>query len=299
MSALTCKTVTDLFTLRKLRKKPTNFANNYANTKMEPKYETLRLKTTEIKTPVSSKELSVFDQSQQGWLRPVSVPTILIAPLTEGSPGFRSIFLSQWDRSRTSTAQVFSPFFPTLRFRGEYTRCRLHAMDRKTPHQDNDLTKTPAPKTSKSIQKFKQEYYPVLSGFIPSTFRHHTQYIPLYFNDLTVFNYNVRDRISLRKRGFSRKWKSKIAENFFPRKNKIDKHTFFFKQSVGVVESMEITLWTNASLPAKSSVDGIIVRGHLHISSYFRDGSIRPILIGQKSLLNQWTSTLHSKLSGS
>ena len=73
---------TDLFTLRKLRKKPTNFGANYASTKMEPKYETLRLKTTEIKTPVSSKELSVFDRSQQGWLRPVSVPTILIAPLT-------------------------------------------------------------------------------------------------------------------------------------------------------------------------------------------------------------------------
>ena len=72
----------DLFTLRKLRKKPTNFGANYASTKMEPKYKTLRLKTTEIKTPVSSKELSVFDRSQQGWLRPVSVPIILIAPLT-------------------------------------------------------------------------------------------------------------------------------------------------------------------------------------------------------------------------
>ena len=33
-------------------------------------------------------------------------------------------------------------------------------------------------------------------------------------------------------------------------------------------ESMEITLWTNASSPAKSSVDGVIVRGHLHISTW-------------------------------
>ena len=139
---------------------------------MEPKYETLRLKTTEIKTPVSSKELGVFDRLQQGWLRPVSVPTILIAPLTEGSPGFRSIFLSQSDRSRTSTAQVISLF------RGEPTRCRLHAMDRKTPQQDNDLTKTPAPKTTKSIQKFKQEYYPVLSGFIPSIYPVLSGFIP-------------------------------------------------------------------------------------------------------------------------
>ena len=139
---------------------------------MEPKYETLRLKTTEIKTPVSSKELSVFDRSQQGWLRPVSVPTILIAPLTEGSPGFRSIFLSQSDRSRTSTAQVISLF------RGEPTCCRLHAMDWKTPHQDNDLTNIPAPKTSKSIQKFKQEYYPVLSGFIPSIYPVLSGFIP-------------------------------------------------------------------------------------------------------------------------
>ena len=60
----TLLTLPDLFTLRKLRKKPTNFGANYANTKMEPKYETLRLKTTEIKTPVSSKEVSVFDRSQ-------------------------------------------------------------------------------------------------------------------------------------------------------------------------------------------------------------------------------------------
>ena len=67
----------------------------------------------------------------------------------------------------------------------------------------------------------------------------------------------------------------------------------------GVAESMEIAPWTNASLPAKSSVDGVIVRGHLLISSYFRDESIRPVLIGQKSLLNQWTSTLHSKLNES
>ena len=74
---------------------------------------------------------------------------------------------------------------------------------------------------------------------------------------------------------------------------------FFLKRSVGVAEGMEITPWTNASLPAKSIVDGVIVRGHLHISSYFRDKSIRPVLIGQKSLLNQWTSTLHSKLNRS
>ena len=47
----------------KTTKKTTNFGTNYANTKMEPKYETRRLKTMEIKTPVSSKELSVFDRS--------------------------------------------------------------------------------------------------------------------------------------------------------------------------------------------------------------------------------------------
>ena len=60
---------------------------------------------------------------------------------------------------------------------------------------------------------------------------------------------------------------------------------FFFKQSVGVAESKEITPWTNVSLPAKSSVNGVIVRGHLHILSYFRDGSIRPVLIGQKKFV--------------
>ena len=213
----------DLFTLRKLRKNPTNFGASYASTKMEPKYETLRLKTTEIKTPVWSK---VFDRSQQGWLRPVSVPTILIVPLTEGSPGFRSIFLSQSDRSRTSTAQVISLF------RGEPMRCRLHAMGRKTPHQDNDLTKTPAPKTSKSIQKFKQEYHPVLSGFIPSvypvlsgfissTFRHHTQYIPLY---LMIW----RVSIIMSEPGICRGNEDfRGNENRKSRKNKIDKHTFF------------------------------------------------------------------------
>ena len=86
---------------------------------------------------------------------------------------------------------------------------------------------------------------------------------------------------------------------FFSAEKQIDKHTFFLKQSVGVAESIEITPWTNASLPAKSSVDGVIVRGHLHISSYLRDRSIRRVLIGQKSLLNQWTSILHSKLNGS
>ena len=43
-------------------------------------------------------------------------------------------------------------------------------------------------------------------------------------------------------RGFSQKWKSKIAENFFFRGKQIHRHTLFFKQSVvGVVESMEIT----------------------------------------------------------
>ena len=105
----------------------------------------------------------------------------------------------------------------------------------------------------------------------------------------------IRTWNSSRKRGFSRKWKSK---NFSAEKQ-IDKHSLFFKQSVGVAESMEITPWTNASLPAKSRVDGIIIRGHLHISSNIRDGSIRPVLICQKSLLNQWTSTLHSKLNRS
>ena len=47
------------------------------------------------------------------------------------------------------------------------------------------------------------------------------------------------------------------------------------------------------------SVDGVIVHWHLHISSHFRGWSIRLILIGQKSFLNQWTSTLHSKPYGS
>ena len=46
---------------------------------------------------------------------------------------------------------------------------------------------------------------------------------------------------SSRKRGFSRKWKLKMAENFFFRGKQIHKHTLFFKQSVGVAESMEIT----------------------------------------------------------
>ena len=91
----------------------------------------------------------------------------------------------------------------------------------------------------------------------------------------------------------------KSRKIFFSAEKQIDILFFFFKQSVCVAESMEITPWTNVSLPAKSSVNGVIVRGHLHILSYFRDGSIRPVLIGQKSLLNQWTSTLHSKLNGS
>ena len=177
-------------------------------------------------------------------------------------------------------------------------------MDRKTPHQDNDLTKTPAPKTSKSIQKFKQEYYPVLSGFIPSIYPVLSGFIPSTYPVLlgiipSTYPYIFRAWNSSRKWGFSRKWKSKFAEKIFSAEKQIDRHTFFFKQSVGVAESLEITPWTNASLPAKSSVDGVIVRGHLHISSYFHDGSIRPVLIGQKRLLNQWTSTLHSKLNGS
>ena len=46
---------------------------------------------------------------------------------------------------------------------------------------------------------------------------------------------------SSRKRGFSRKWKSKMAEKIFFRGKQIHKHTLFFKQSVGVAESMEIT----------------------------------------------------------
>ena len=37
------------------------------------------------------------------------------------------------------------------------------------------------------------------------------------------------------------KMKSKIAEKFFSAEKKIHKHTLFFKQSVGVAESMEIT----------------------------------------------------------
>ena len=80
------------------------------------------------------------------------------------------------------------------------------------------------------------------------------------------------------------------GEFFFCGKQ-IDKHTFFFLTVRRCSRKYGNHAWTNASLPVKSSVDGVIVRGHLHISSYFRDGSIRPILIGQKSLLNQWTST--------
>ena len=62
-------------------------------------------------------------------------------------------------------------------------------------------------------------------------------------------------------------------------------------------QSTEIVTWTNASLlPAKPIIErwwGVIVRWHLHISSHFWGWSMRPVLIGQKSLLNQWTSTLH------
>ena len=96
--------------------------------------------------------------------------------------------------------------------------------------------------------------------------------------------------------GGNENWKSR-KKNFFRVKTNWQAY-FFFKQSVGVAESLEITPWTNESLPAESSVDGV-VGGHLLISSYFRDGSIQPVLIGQKSLLNQWTLTLHLKLNGS
>ena len=53
-------------------------------------------------------------------------------------------------------------------------------------------------------------------------------------------------------------------------------------------------------LPAKLIVVrwwGVIVLWHLHISSYFRGWSIWPVLIGPKSLFNQWTSTLHQNFT--
>ena len=73
----------------------------------------------------------------------------------------------------------------------------------------------------------------------------------------------------------------KIAgKRYFPCENKLTSILFFVKQSVGVAESMEITNWTNASwLPAKS-----IVERWWRYQYCSRGGSIRLVLIGQKSL---------------
>ena len=72
---------------------------------------------------------------------------------------------------------------------------------------------------------------------------------------------------------------------------------YFSKCGHKFPESMEIVTWAIASLfPAKLIIErwwGVIVRWHLHISSHLRDWNMQPVLIGQKSLLNQWTSTLH------
>ena len=56
-----------------------------------------------------------------------------------------------------------------------------------------------------------------------------------------TFFYTHMIQTTSRKRGFSQKWKSKIAEKNFFHSKQIHKHTLFFKQSVRVVESMEIT----------------------------------------------------------
>ena len=53
-------------------------------------------------------------------------------------------------------------------------------------------------------------------------------------------------------------------------------------------------------LPGKPIVEGwwgVIVHWHSHISSHFWGWSIWPVLIGPKSLLNQWTSTLHQNFT--
>ena len=75
----------------------------------------------------------------------------------------------------------------------------------------------------------------------------------------------------------------------------------FLKIQTEFPESMEIVTWTNASLlPVKPIVErwwGVIVHWHLHISSHFQDWSILLVLIGQKSLLNQSTSTLHQNFT--
>ena len=74
-------------------------------------------------------------------------------------------------------------------------------------------------------------------------FRHFTAlrppscHLPLHTHDTN----NIRAWNSSRKRGFSQKGKSKIAEKIFFRGKQIHKHTLFFKQSVDVAENMEIT----------------------------------------------------------
>ena len=54
-------------------------------------------------------------------------------------------------------------------------------------------------------------------------------------------------------------------------------------------------MWVRCQPSLSLSVVVVIVRWHLYISSHFQGWSIWPVLIGQKRVLNQWTSTLHSK----
>ena len=71
-------------------------------------------------------------------------------------------------------------------------------------------------------------------------------------------------------------------------------HPYFSKYGHRVSWNYRNRNMNNGSLlPLKP----IVAHWHLYISSHFRDWSIRPVLIGQKRLLNQWTSTLHWKFT--
>ena len=78
-------------------------------------------------------------------------------------------------------------------------------------------------------------------------------------------------------------------------------HPYFSKYGHKVSRKYGNCSVNNTSfLPAKPIVVrwwGVTVRCHLHISCDFRGWSIQPVMIGQKSLLNQWTSTLHQNFT--
>ena len=70
-----------------------------------------------------------------------------------------------------------------------------------------------------------------------------------------------------------------------------------YGQSFQIVwKSRREQMWVHCQQTRSLSVGGVVVFWHLHILSNFWGWNV---LIGQESLLNQWTSTLHSKLYGS